>query len=165
MKWYWSSLYRYCMRFSSKSTSSTFSPARNVLSMTRPSRMCLSLVRTKAPPFPGLTCWKSTMVYGAPSNWILSPFLNSAVETCIELWPLPSLCLDSERLVEPLPSPCVARILPKEAHEDLRRLVHQALREADTAEALSHERLLGEEPPEGRPFGGRTGAVQHLEHD
>jgi len=42
------------MRFSSKSTSSTFSPARNVLSMTRPSFMCLSLVRTKGPALAGL---------------------------------------------------------------------------------------------------------------
>ena len=49
------------MCFSSKSTSSTFSPARKVLSITRPAFMCLSLVRTKAPPLPGLTCWKSTM--------------------------------------------------------------------------------------------------------
>ena len=55
------------MRFSSYSTSSTFSPARKVLSMTLPCRMCLSLVRTKAPPLPGFTCWKSTIWYGAPS--------------------------------------------------------------------------------------------------
>src|SRR5438552_510687 len=71
------------MCFSSKSTSSTFSPERNVLSMTLPSFMCLSFVRTNAPPLPGLTCWKSTIVYGLPSWTIRSPFLNSAVDTCI----------------------------------------------------------------------------------
>src|SRR6266850_1331032 len=89
------------MCFSSKSTSSTFSPARNVLSMTRPCRMCLSLVRTKAPPLPGLTCWKSTMVYGCPSCWILSPFLNSAVDTCMRS-AFPFLGLGPERLVHAL---------------------------------------------------------------
>src|SRR2546428_515823 len=76
------------MCFSSYSTSSTFSPERNVLSMTLPSRMCLSLVRTKAPPLPGLTCWKSTMAYGWPSKTMRNPFLNSAVDTCIGLYPL-----------------------------------------------------------------------------
>src|SRR5437763_983567 len=89
----------YCMCFSSKSTSSTFSPARKVLSMTRPCRMCLSLVRTKAPPLPGLTCWKSTMVYGCPSCWILSPFLNSAVDSCMRSY-FPFLGLGSERLYD-----------------------------------------------------------------
>src|SRR5678815_2931227 len=122
---------RYCMRFSSKSTSSTFSPARKVLSITRPARMCLSLVRTKAPPLPGLTCWKSTMEYGSPSNWILRPFLNSAVDTCMWLWPFPSLSLDPERLVEALPGPGVARVPSEEAQEDLGRLLDEALLEAE----------------------------------
>src|SRR5213078_4443000 len=65
--------------------SSTFSPERNVLSITFPSLMCLSLVRTNAPPFPGLTCWNSTIVYGWPSKTMRNPFLNSAVDTCIAL--------------------------------------------------------------------------------
>ena len=39
---------------------STFSPARNVRSITAPVRTFLSVVRTKAPPLPGLTCWNST---------------------------------------------------------------------------------------------------------
>src|SRR5438552_69433 len=73
------------MCFSSKSTSSTFSPERNVLSMTLPSFMCLSFVRTNAPPLPGLTFWKSTIVYVLPSWTIRSPFLNSAVDTCIAI--------------------------------------------------------------------------------
>jgi len=73
------------MCLSSKSTSATFSPERNVLSITFPSRMCLSLVRTNAPPFPGLTCWNSTIVYGWPSKTMRNPFLNSAVDTCIAL--------------------------------------------------------------------------------
>ena len=38
--------------------SSTFSPARNVFSITAPVRTFLSFVRTNAPPFPGFTCWK-----------------------------------------------------------------------------------------------------------
>ena len=42
-------------------TSSSFSPARNVMSTTRPLLSSLSLVRTKAPPLPGLTCWNSTI--------------------------------------------------------------------------------------------------------
>ena len=50
------------MCLSSKSTSSTFSPDRNVLSITFPSFMFLSFVRTKAPPLPGFTCWNSTIV-------------------------------------------------------------------------------------------------------
>ena len=36
-----------------------------------------------APPPPGLSCWKSPMLYGSPSNWIFNPFLHSAVDTCM----------------------------------------------------------------------------------
>jgi len=138
----------YCMCFSSKSTSSTFSPARKVLSMTRPCRMCLSLVRTKAPPLPGLTCWKSTMVYGCPSCWILSPFLNSAVDTCMRST-FPFLGLGPERLVQALADPGIARVLLHEAQEDLRCLVGQALLEAQGAEAHRRERVVLEDATEG----------------
>ena len=48
-------------------TRSTFSPARNVLSTTAPLVMFFSLVRTKAPPLPGLTCWKLTTLTSSPS--------------------------------------------------------------------------------------------------
>src|SRR6266849_4403100 len=147
------------MCFSSKSTSSTFSPARNVLSMTRPCRMCLSLVRTKAPPLPGLTCWKSTMVYGCPSCWILSPFLNSAVDTCMRST-FPFLGLGPERLVQALPDPGIARVLLHEAQEDLRRLVGEPLLEAEGAEAHGRERVVLEDAAEGRAFAGATAGLE-----
>src|SRR6266496_4419490 len=130
------------MCLSSKSTSSTFSPARNVLSMTRPCLMCLSLVRTKAPPLPGLTCWKSTMVYGCPSNWIFNPFLNSAVDTCMTLWPLPFLGLGPQRLFETVAGLGIARVLPCQAQEDLRRFVVEPLLEAEGAHARCRERII-----------------------
>src|SRR5215470_8977490 len=136
------------MCFSSKSTSSTFSPARNVLSMTRPCRMCLSLVRTKAPPLPGLTCWKSTMLYGCPSNWIFSPFLKSAVDTCMGSWSLSSLGLGAQRLFEAGPGPRVVRMLLAQPKKDHGRVVGEPLLEADRAHARREERLVGEEPPE-----------------
>src|SRR3989338_1416563 len=39
-----------------------------------------SLVRTNAPPLPGLTCWNSTMIHSWPSITMASPFFNSLVE-------------------------------------------------------------------------------------
>src|SRR4051794_3491785 len=53
-----------------------FSPARNVLSITLPSLARLSLVRTNAPPLPGLTCWNSTILKTVPSTSMWVPFLN-----------------------------------------------------------------------------------------
>src|SRR4029453_14396250 len=143
------------MCFSSKSTSLTFSPARKVLSMTRPCFRCLSLVRTNAPPLPGLTCWKSTMLYGCPSNWIFSPFLKSAVDTCIALWPFPSLHLESNRLLQPLPGARRARLLAEHAQEYLRGFVHEALLEAQRPEALGGERVVAEGAPPAPPPPGR----------
>src|SRR5690242_2654329 len=163
MKWKRSSWYRYCIRFSSKSTSSTFSPARNVLSITRPSRMCLSLVRTKAPPLPGFTCWKSTMLYGSPSNWIFSPFLNSAVDTCIRSQPFPSLSLESERLLEAFPGPCVAQVSTEESQEDLRGLVHQSLLQTERAEAQRGECVVGQDLLERRAVRHRPAGAEHVE--
>src|ERR1044071_5621812 len=148
------------MCFSSKSTSSTFSPARNVLSITRPCRMCLSLVRTKAPPLPGLTCWKSTMVYGCPSNWIFSPFLNSAVDPCMGLWSLSFLGLGPERLFEACAGLHVARVLPAQAKKDQCRVVGEPLLEAEGAHARGDERVVGEHATEGR---GRLRAPFHSE--
>src|SRR5215468_4771223 len=150
------------MRFSSKSTNSTFSPARKVLSMTRPCFMCLSLVRTNAPPLPGLTCWKSTILYGWPSNWIFSPFLKSAVDTCIALWPFPSLHLESNGLLQPFPGARRARLLPEHAQEYLRCLVHEALLETQRPEALGRERVVTEKCRQGRPLGRPAPAAQHL---
>ena len=48
------SLYRYCMSRLSTFAVSTFTPALNVLSTTLPDSTFLSLVRTNAPPLPGL---------------------------------------------------------------------------------------------------------------
>src|SRR3954463_4515512 len=53
-----------------------FSPARNVLSITAPSVVRFSLVRTNAPPLPGLTCWNSTILKTVPSTSMWVPFLN-----------------------------------------------------------------------------------------
>src|SRR5262244_481084 len=149
------------MCFSSKSTSSTFSPARKVLSMTRPCRMCLSLVRTKAPPLPGLTCWKSTMLYGCPSNWIFRPFLNSAVETCMASRSLSSLGLGSQCLVEARTSLHVAWVLATQAKEYQGRIIDQSLLQAECAHARRHEGVVGEDAAQWRarfhpPLRGET---------
>src|SRR3954452_21545010 len=58
---------------------STFVPALNVLSTTLPESTFLSLVRTKAPPLPGLTCWNSTTDHNCPSRLSTRPFLRSFV--------------------------------------------------------------------------------------
>src|SRR3954467_10933152 len=59
---------------------STFTPALKVLSTTFPDSTCFSLVRTKAPPLPGLTCWNSTTVHSSPlSSLSTRPFLRSFV--------------------------------------------------------------------------------------
>lgn len=46
-------------------------------STTAPVITFLILVRTKAAPLPGLTCWKSTMVQTPPSHSTVMPFLKS----------------------------------------------------------------------------------------
>src|SRR5215211_1714237 len=56
------SLYRYVIERLSTLAVSTFVPALNVLSTTLPESTFFSVVRTKAPPLPGLTCWKSVTV-------------------------------------------------------------------------------------------------------
>src|SRR5262245_177502 len=58
---------------------STGSSARKVLSSTRPVRTFFSLVRTKAPPLPGLTCWNSTTFMRSPSMFRVMPFFRSLV--------------------------------------------------------------------------------------
>src|SRR5690606_25863266 len=59
---------------------STLTPALNVLSTTLPVRTCFSLVRTNAPPLPGLTCWNSTTDHSSPpSSLSTMPFLRSFV--------------------------------------------------------------------------------------
>src|SRR5665648_904338 len=79
------SLYRYCMSRLSTLAVSTFTPALNVRSTTFPVSTFLSLVRTKAPPLPGLTCWNSTTVQSWPSKFSTSPFFRSLVVATVGL--------------------------------------------------------------------------------
>src|SRR5919204_2955793 len=80
MKWKpVSSRNRYCISRFSRMATSTGSSARKVLSSTRPVRTFLSLVRTNAPPLPGLTCWNPTTFMSAPSMLSVIPFLRSLV--------------------------------------------------------------------------------------
>src|SRR5215467_13665935 len=73
------SRYRYCISLRSTVATSTLTPALKVRSTTLPDRTFFSLVRTKAPPLPGLTCWKSTTVHSCPSMFSVMPFLRSFV--------------------------------------------------------------------------------------
>src|SRR5438105_4426302 len=143
------------MCFSSYSTSSTFSPERNVLSITLPRRMCFSFVRTKAPPLPGLTCWKSTMAYGCPSKTMRRPFLNSAVDTCMGLLASPSQAR-TQRGFQPLARLDVVGRPPHHAREHQRCLVGQPLLQAHGAEAERGERLVGQDPRQPGAVAGRA---------
>src|SRR5262245_9936217 len=73
--------YRYCIPLRSTIASPTFTPALKVRSITAPVFTLRSLVRTKAPPLPGLTCWNSTTWNRTPSSSRVMPFLKSLVET------------------------------------------------------------------------------------
>src|SRR5713226_7120806 len=73
------SRYRYCISLRSTVATSTLTPALKVRSTTLPDMMLLSLVRTNAPPLPGLTCWKSTTFHSWPSRLSVMPFLRSLV--------------------------------------------------------------------------------------
>jgi len=54
-------------------------PALKVRSITLPLMTFFALVRTNAPPLPGLTCWNSTIVHSCPSILRTAPFLMSLV--------------------------------------------------------------------------------------
>src|ERR1700759_3739085 len=73
------SRYRYCMSRLSTLATSTLMPALNVLSTTLPDITFFSLVRTKAGPLPGLTCWNSTTFHSCPSRFSVMPFFSSLV--------------------------------------------------------------------------------------
>src|ERR1700722_14166751 len=73
------SRYRYCMSRLSTLAMSTLMPALNVLSTTLPDITFFSLVRTKAGPLPGLTCWNSTTFHSCPSRFSVMPFFRSFV--------------------------------------------------------------------------------------
>jgi hypothetical protein len=54
-------------------------PALKVLSTTLPVRTFFSVVRTKAPPLPGFTCWNSLTAQRPLSRLSTMPFLRSFV--------------------------------------------------------------------------------------
>src|SRR5829696_5562321 len=58
---------------------STLVPALKVLSTFLPDSTCLSLVRTKAGPLPGFTCWNSTTCQSWFSSLRTMPFFRSFV--------------------------------------------------------------------------------------
>src|SRR6201991_2377178 len=66
---------------------STLVPALKVLSTTFPDSTFLSVVRTNAPPLPGLTCWNSTTDQSSPSRLRTRPFFRSLVVaiSCLDL--------------------------------------------------------------------------------
>src|SRR5215207_4437486 len=69
------------MSFVSVRIRANFSPARNVRSTTAPLSSFFTFVRTNAPPFPGFTCWNSTIRQTSPSSSMCIPFLNWFVLT------------------------------------------------------------------------------------
>src|ERR1700755_2974707 len=73
------SRYRYCISRLSTLATSTLMPALKVLSTTFPDSTFLNLVRTKAGPLPGLTCWNSTTFQSCPSRFSVMPFFRSFV--------------------------------------------------------------------------------------
>src|SRR6478736_3047465 len=87
------SLYRYCMSRLSTLAVSTFRPALNVRSTTLPDSTFFSLVRTKAPPLPGLTCWNSMTVHSWPSIFSTVPFFRSLVVATIRRFLSGSVCV------------------------------------------------------------------------
>src|ERR1700691_5879998 len=79
------SRYRYCISRRSTLATSTLTPALKVRSTTLPDMMFLSLVRTKAGPLPGLTCWNSTTLHRLPSRLSVMPFFRSFVVATLRL--------------------------------------------------------------------------------
>src|SRR6185437_8608494 len=73
------SLYRKVIERLSTVAVSTLVPALKVRSTTLPDSTFFSVVRTNAPPLPGLTCWNSTTVHSWPSRLSTRPFLRSFV--------------------------------------------------------------------------------------
>ena len=59
---------------------SIFAPALYVRSTVLPVTTFLSLVRTNAPPLPGLTCWNSMTFHSCPSMLRTTPLRMSAVD-------------------------------------------------------------------------------------
>src|SRR5215831_19423211 len=81
------SRYRYCISRRSTFATSTLTPALNVRSTTLPLMTFFSLVRTNAPPLPGLTCWNSTTFQSWPSMLRVMPFFRSFVVATVAVSP------------------------------------------------------------------------------
>src|SRR5690606_39082187 len=74
------SRYEYCISRLPTLATSTLTPALKVLSTTLPASTFFSLVRTNAPPLPGLTCWHSTTDHSARTSSVSTmPFVRSLV--------------------------------------------------------------------------------------
>src|SRR3954471_848793 len=73
------SLYRYCIVRLSTLATSTLTSALKVLSTVLPDSMFFSLVRTTAPPLPGLWCWNQVTDHNCPSRLRTMPFFRSLV--------------------------------------------------------------------------------------
>src|SRR5262245_50189194 len=69
---------------------STLTSALKVLSTILPDVTFLSLVRTTAPPLPGLWCWNHTTDHSCPSRLSTMPFLRSFVVAIGEVLPCSS---------------------------------------------------------------------------
>src|SRR5690606_18574986 len=65
---------------------STFEPALKVLSMILPDTTFFILVRTKAPPLPGFTCWNSMTFQSCPSIERTTPLRMSAVDAMCQVF-------------------------------------------------------------------------------
>src|SRR4051812_34346407 len=81
MKWYSSLMaYMYCISRLSIAAVGIISPARKVFSTVEPDFKFFSLVRTKAAPLPGFTCWNSITDMGLWSTMIVLPGRRSLLE-------------------------------------------------------------------------------------
>src|SRR6478735_5537585 len=73
------SLYRYCIVRLSTFATSTLTSALKVLSTVLPDSTFFSLLRTTAPPLPGLWCWNQMTCQSWPSRLSTMPFFRSLV--------------------------------------------------------------------------------------
>src|SRR5947209_1100787 len=95
-----------CIFLDSVRTERNFSPARKVRSITFPSLLLRSFVRTNAPPLPGLTCWKSSTLKTVPSTSMWLPLLSWLVVMV---------------LIRVLAAPSIRAPTPRSRHKTSRR--------------------------------------------
>src|SRR5918911_4088141 len=141
--------YRYWTSLTSVWTRGNFSPARNVRSTTEPESRLFTLVRTNAPPFPGFTCWNSTMRQTPPSSSMCMPFRN---------WLVLTTSATAASLVN-------GHELLRERGQDLGAVVSDddEVLDADAAAALEVDaRLDGHDVPGSERVRGRVGETRRL---